>query len=148
MSANSLLRHLPKTDTLLDDPHIARWRGRLTRKNLTDVVREAIEHVRRQIIEEAITDEAEIYQQVCDAVDGISKRLIVPSLRRAINATGVILHTNIGRAPLSRDSLKAIEDALRQKRGFAVAVLQFRIDQDELIAAETGYGIGVPRMAF
>ncbi|MDP6124348.1 MAG: L-seryl-tRNA(Sec) selenium transferase [Candidatus Latescibacteria bacterium] len=110
MSANSLLRHLPKTDTLLDDPHIARWRGRLTRKNLTDVVREAIEHVRRQIIEEAITDEAEIYQQVCDAVDGISKRLIVPSLRRAINATGVILHTGLGRAVLAKEAWGAIAE--------------------------------------
>ncbi len=46
------------------------------------------------------------------AIASEAARLTQPSLRRVINATGVVLHTNLGRAPLAPAARAAVEDAL------------------------------------
>ncbi len=45
-----------------------------------------------------------------DRIEELLRQWTLPSLRPVINASGVILHTNLGRAPLSRSSLRAIQE--------------------------------------
>jgi L-seryl-tRNA(Ser) seleniumtransferase len=101
------LRSLPAVDAVMRDPSGQRLAGRHGRASATAAVREALEGLRRQIVagewphvsERAVTDAA-------------SRLLSARGLRRLVNATGVILHTNLGRSVLSeRAALAAYQAA-------------------------------------
>jgi L-seryl-tRNA(Ser) seleniumtransferase len=51
--------------------------------------------------------------QLISEIDERARRDFLPSLRGVVNATGVVIHTNLGRAPLSEDALRAIRDVSR-----------------------------------
>jgi len=73
--------------------------------------REAIESVRQRILDgEEIHPDVDLIR--ADAAARL-RRMRSPSLVRVINATGVILHTNLGRAPLPRAAVEAIHEAAR-----------------------------------
>lgn len=52
-------------------------------------------------------------EDIVAAVDSRARSVLAPSLRPVVNATGVIIHTNLGRAPLSDDALTAMAEAAR-----------------------------------
>lgn len=91
---------MPRTDAVLADPRLAKAAGRLGRR----LVKAAVVHAQEQARSGEIAPE-----QVPDfAVGALPAR--ATTLRPVINATGVLLHTNLGRAPLSvaaRDALLA-----------------------------------------
>jgi L-seryl-tRNA(Ser) seleniumtransferase len=106
MSIQEELRKLPSVDRLLQEEGVAalveRWGHELT----VNAARETLEQVR-----EAIRD-----GQACPSLEALARmageRLAVhlrPTLRPAINATGVIVHTNLGRAPLSAEARAAMD---------------------------------------
>jgi L-seryl-tRNA(Ser) seleniumtransferase len=110
---HSELRQLPSVDRLLASQAAADWLGVYPRALVLDEIRAVIEELRRAITAgergngqppQAGTLEAEITGEVGRRLE----RRARPSLRRVINATGVILHTNLGRAPLSETALEAI----------------------------------------
>jgi len=91
---HSRLRELPSVDEVVG--RLAGLCARFPRELVVAEVRRAIAEARREIlaggepklaIEQAVTEALEILER--------------PSLRRVINATGVVLHTNLGRAPLT-----------------------------------------------
>lgn len=91
-------RRIPRTDRLLDDPRLAAAAGRLGRP----LVKAAIARAQASARDGAITPE-----QVADAaVAGLPP--LAASLVPVINATGVIVHTNLGRAPLSAAAVAAL----------------------------------------
>ncbi|MBO0821903.1 MAG: L-seryl-tRNA(Sec) selenium transferase [Nocardiopsaceae bacterium] len=91
-------RRIPRTDRLLADPRLARAAGRLGR----DLVKTAVTRAQDQARAGEITPE-----QVADtAVAGLPRAAV--SLIPVINATGVIVHTNLGRAPLSEAAVAAL----------------------------------------
>jgi L-seryl-tRNA(Ser) seleniumtransferase len=99
---SALLRHLPSVDELLLRPAIAALCKSVQRDYAVQVIREVVTRVRRAVISGDVTDGASITadafeQKICAAVE----TELTPSLRPVINASGVILHTNLGRAPLS-----------------------------------------------
>jgi L-seryl-tRNA(Ser) seleniumtransferase len=109
----SLLRHLPSVDRLLGGEAAAGWLAAYPRALVVEQIRGAIEALRLAIAAgerenvqppPAADLEAEIAAEVGRRLD----RQLRPSLRRVINASGVILHTNLGRAPLSRHAIEAI----------------------------------------
>jgi L-seryl-tRNA(Ser) seleniumtransferase len=103
---HSLLRNLPRVDELLSHPLLAHARAEAPHILLRDAIREAVEAVRARIvsdIEVAIDNDA-IVQDVL----AILQQKLTPSLRRAVNATGVILHTGLGRTPLSEAAQAAL----------------------------------------
>src|SRR3982750_3893174 len=69
--------------------------------------REAVKEELRRAIGGGATDGAAILE----AAEGALARRFAPRLKRAINATGVLLHTNLGRAPLSGEARTAVEEA-------------------------------------
>ena len=72
---------------------------------VVDAIRIAIAAARDGVADVPATSDA-----WADVVSTIVRGLTRPSLRKVINATGVVLHTNLGRAPLARVAIDAIVD--------------------------------------
>ncbi|MCB2288748.1 L-seryl-tRNA(Sec) selenium transferase [Clostridium sp. CS001] len=101
-----LLRSLPKIDELLKEEAIEHQLENSMRILVLDSLRETIESYRKAILNdkiESITKEAVII----DAIKLIRKKNI-PKLRKIINATGTVLHTNLGRALLSKSAIEKV----------------------------------------
>jgi L-seryl-tRNA(Ser) seleniumtransferase len=91
-------RLVPKTDVVLADPRLAAAERLLGRTLVKDAVHRAQQRAREGIIEPSA---------VCDEALAELPELAA-SLTRVLNATGVLLHTNLGRAPLSAAALRAV----------------------------------------
>jgi L-seryl-tRNA(Ser) seleniumtransferase len=91
-------RQVPRTDALLSEPRLAAAAERLGRELVKSVVQAV-----QQRIRDGVTAAA-------DAVDAVLRDLpaTASSLRPVLNATGVLVHTNLGRAPLSAASVEAV----------------------------------------
>ena len=91
-------RLVPRTDTLLTDPQLVAAGERLGR----GLVKGAVQRVQQRIRDGEVAPP--------DAVDAVLASLPVTagSLRPVLNATGVLVHTNLGRAPLSEAAVEAV----------------------------------------
>ena len=101
-----LLRSLPAVDAVLREPGADVLAGRYGRAALATAVREALERARREILAGNKPEVAE-NSVLADAARLLSGR----GLRRVINATGVVLHTNLGRSVLSKRAAAAVAQA-------------------------------------
>lgn len=95
MAAKEQLRDLPAVDQVL--ANLTRLEGRFPRRLIVDEVRRVLETIREDIRAGKHTDPSSVEARVEENLG----HLEAPSLRRVINATGVVLHTNLGRAPLT-----------------------------------------------
>jgi len=113
------LRRIPSVDSLLADPQWDRYRADLGAKVVAEAVREAVDALRGQVVDGAmqgLTDAGlrdTIAAEAVRRLEGIS----MPSYGRAINATGIILHTGLGRAVLAT---KALEQVQRTLQGYSL----------------------------
>jgi L-seryl-tRNA(Ser) seleniumtransferase len=97
----ALLRRLPSVDEMLLRPRIATLCHSVERSYAVSTVREVLNRVRREIIDAATSDEHAIDPETLERRMVLTVEAeLAPSLRPVINASGVILHTNLGRAPL------------------------------------------------
>jgi L-seryl-tRNA(Ser) seleniumtransferase len=94
-------RRIPRTDVLLDDPRLAAAQRRLGRS----LVKAAVTRAQQRARDNEITPE-----QVADAAVAELPPLAA-TLTPVINATGVVVHTNLGRAPLSAAAVQALTAA-------------------------------------
>ena len=112
MSQSSLFRLLPSLDELLRHPAIEALVQRQGRSVTIAAARASLEQLRTDITAGKL-DEAQIRSRLDELPRTVEQRLrqsLAYSLRPVINATGVILHTNLGRAPLSRAALERIAE--------------------------------------
>ena len=102
----SVLRSLPSVDECLLRLAGSDVLARLGKRRLTDIVRQAIADTRRSLL----TGEefADIDQTIDARVSELASQSLNRRLRKVINATGVILHTNLGRSPLSNEAREAV----------------------------------------
>lgn len=109
---SKLLRKLPKVDELLMNEKVIEASSGLLREQVVDVIRTVIETVRREILgsDEALDESYVSYDMVVDKVIQAVRNSHVKSLRRVINGTGVVLHTNLGRAKLSKSAMEAVAE--------------------------------------
>jgi L-seryl-tRNA(Ser) seleniumtransferase len=91
-------RRIPATDTLLALPELAAATQRLGRQRVKETIVAAQQRARRGEITPGEVAQA--------AIDGLARH--ATSLNHVINATGVIVHTNLGRAPLSAAATEAL----------------------------------------
>jgi L-seryl-tRNA(Ser) seleniumtransferase len=106
------LQRIPSVDELLLRPRLAAFAGRMDRELLVAVLRDVLSELRAQITSaESVTVELLEIESIEELIATEAARILVPSLQAVINATGVILHTNLGRAPLSAAVVDAIRNA-------------------------------------
>ena len=101
-------RNLPSVDSVLADKDVAAATKSFDRDWVVDLVREALESAREQIRQGGNSPDAgHVATSVCQRIDDILRA----EPRQVINATGVVIHTNLGRAPLSRAAIEASNQA-------------------------------------
>ncbi|MGB2911433.1 MAG: L-seryl-tRNA(Sec) selenium transferase [Anaerolineales bacterium] len=105
MATMTDLRSLPSVDQLLQTEEVNQWISSYGRPLTLDAIRSVLDKVRLRYAEAStIPDRESLLEQVGSKLQNWT----APTLRDVINATGVILHTNLGRAPLSQAALDAI----------------------------------------
>src|SRR5216683_2799497 len=97
-----LLRQIPSVDELLAQPRLAALAQRVDRELLVEITRTVLADLRGRITGEGAAAVMALDSSVLEErVASMVERVLASSLEPVINATGVILHTNLGRAPLS-----------------------------------------------
>src|SRR5262245_20118518 len=111
--SNQLLRSLPSIERLLERPLASRLSAELGRDRVRDLLREITAGLRDQLTRapysspnshDSLTEEVERKLEIRAA------ECAQPSLRRVINATGVLIHTNLGRSPLASQAIEAVTE--------------------------------------
>lgn len=109
---SNLFRKLPKVDDLLKDEKVRAFLDTIPRDAVLQNIREVLERKRNAISaygDTFPTKELSYEAVVKDIVAGLSFYKI-KSLRKVVNATGVVLHTNLGRANLCREAVRRITE--------------------------------------
>jgi L-seryl-tRNA(Ser) seleniumtransferase len=116
-----LLRQIPSVDELLLQPRLAALAKRVDRNLVVEVARAVLGDLRARIAGEIVSGAlAEIAALTADPasleeqISAMVERILAHSLQPVINATGVILHTNLGRAPLTEAAVSEFRRAATQ----------------------------------
>ncbi|MBI4505906.1 MAG: L-seryl-tRNA(Sec) selenium transferase [Chloroflexi bacterium] len=104
----SAYRQLPSVDRLLQTPHLRALADGPAHDTLADLAREALDAARQAI---GRGEPPPTFDALAAAVEARALRLWRPTLAEVINATGVIIHTNLGRALLSDAAIAAASAA-------------------------------------
>jgi len=111
MSKNKYLRQLPKVDEVLDLPDVKQLSNLYPRPLIVDGVRYVIDE-RRGTILSMPDDELDgidvSASSLISDLEGWLEKQYAPSLKRVVNATGVVIHTNLGRSILSAPAIDAV----------------------------------------
>lgn len=100
------LRDLPAVDELLRHPTVAPLLDEFARRELVQAVRDVLESKRAALRAGAVV-ELELPRLALEVREQLYRRA-QPSLRRVVNATGIVLHTGLGRAPLAEEAVEAV----------------------------------------
>lgn len=109
---SNLFRKLPKVDDLLNDKRISSFSDTIPHDVVMQSIREVLERKRRAIAAQDGTLQIDMlsYETVVEDIVAALSFCKIKSLRKVINATGVVLHTNLGRANLCRAAVKHIAE--------------------------------------
>jgi L-seryl-tRNA(Ser) seleniumtransferase len=106
MNNKELLRKLPKIDEMLKEDIVKKELSSTTRSIVIESLREAIDKFRNDIILGKIKEFNN--KDILDCFYKKIQRKKIPKLRKVINATGVILHTNLGRSILCKEAIENV----------------------------------------
>ncbi len=117
--SNALLRSIPSVDELLASPRLSEISSRVGRPLIVAAIRSVLAALRSRIAEhpESTTtklEPGELAAQLIGEIIADVEAALQPSLRPVINATGVVLHTNLGRAPLGAEFFEHIRAVATQ----------------------------------
>ena len=117
------LRNIPHMDDILKHPEVAGLMTRVRRDMVVAVAREVVAQLRAQLLAKPQTiPKATLLEEAARHTRSRITALTAGTLQEVINGTGVVLHTNLGRAPLSTAALQEIQAGSR--------IYQFGIDLD------------------
>jgi L-seryl-tRNA(Ser) seleniumtransferase len=108
-----LLRKIPSVDELLALPALAELATRVSHSIVADAARAVLQRMRDDISRNLASTMPETRAIGAAIADEVA-HLLTPSLRPVINATGVILHTNLGRAPIAQAAIEHIRQTAGQ----------------------------------
>lgn len=111
-NAEARFRAIPSVESLLRAPALAELLARAPRGVVLAAVRETLAGLRASLKRGEIGAHATPDALASEARHRAEERL-TPSLRPLINATGIIIHTNLGRAPLAEEAVRAVVEAAR-----------------------------------
>ncbi len=121
-----LLRNLPSIDSLLREPPARRWLADHPRALVVGCIRETVDDLRRQILEDRAGQCGPQHvsaEYVLDRAGRLLAERTQPHVRPAINATGVILHTALGRAVWPE---RVVESTGRDLAGYVTLAIDRR----------------------
>jgi L-seryl-tRNA(Ser) seleniumtransferase len=110
---SELFRLLPSVDEILHSPELQPLLERETHHAVAGAVRTVLARLRDEISGTRLASSEEVRLAVAGLPDAVERQLhsaMEFSLKHVINATGVVLHTNLGRAPLAQSALQHIND--------------------------------------
>lgn len=102
-----ILSRLPKVDILLDRPMLKQWEQTYSRNLVKDAVQVVLARIRDEVLK-GICQDVPDAGQIEEAVGQQLQQHRQFHLRRVINGTGIILHTNLGRAVLGKQISKHV----------------------------------------
>jgi L-seryl-tRNA(Ser) seleniumtransferase len=106
---NELLRAIPAMDELLNAPWAGEFLGVLGRVQVKAVIGRALDEIRGELCGgAALSGSPEDF--VASRAVALLRAASVPTLRPVVNATGVVIHTNLGRAPLAASARRAVAE--------------------------------------
>jgi L-seryl-tRNA(Ser) seleniumtransferase len=101
-SPPGVLRKIPSVDLILSQPWVKELEGKYARPLITSIIRRSLDDLRQEVLA-GRADEAQCDpEQIRARMEMLAQDRLAPSLKELINATGVIIHTNLGRSPLSK----------------------------------------------
>ncbi len=111
--AGESLRELAAVDEVLREPAVEILFESYPRDLVADAVRAVLDRLRREILEEGRRVEAGelTAAHLAPWVEALLRRATTPSLRRVVNATGIVVHTNLGRSVLPDEAVAAVAAA-------------------------------------
>jgi len=113
ISIQSLLARIPPVDQLLNHPGLQPLLQRYDRGFIRDFLVAEVDNFRRRLRENPREiSRQEIGQQVIEATVRAVEDFLRPSIRRVINATGILLHTGLGRAPLAEEAKRQLQEVV------------------------------------
>jgi len=119
------LRQIPPVNDLLRSDELAEFRPLLAQPFVTRIIEEVLIQTRSELAQSHTTvSRSKLTSSIAAEVARRVRESLQPSLRRVINASGVVLHTNLGRAPLPDAAI----DQLRQVSA-GYSNLEFDIEQ-------------------
>ncbi len=133
-----LLKLIPPMTQLLKLPKVAEWLRSNSHELVTNCLREATTQVRQQLLEPNVSHtqagELTAAERIVSLAADRLARATAPRLRQAINATGVILHTGLGRAVFPE---AVVDSTLAVLKGYSNLAVNLesgeRIERDELV---------------
>ena len=132
-----ILCRLPSIDELMNVDEVARLVEYHDRDVIVGVARSVVDGVRTAIIEQESVDNAEDLI----SLESLGGRVIAgveakfaPSIRRAINAAGIVLHTGLGRSVIPEKAIEAVNEAIR-----GYCTLATDIEHGQRISRDTHY---------
>jgi L-seryl-tRNA(Ser) seleniumtransferase len=111
---NDNLRHVPSVDQLLRTDAARELRERVGTRRATNIARSVIADI-RALVREGTAEATSngLLTEAIQRLEATAERESQSGIKAVINATGVLLHTNLGRAPLSQGARDAIDEAAR-----------------------------------
>ena len=111
MDKNLLYRSIPKVDVLLEKEEMKAGIAKYGREIVVDAIRIETEELRKFIgtcdSEDAAKD---AITNVTASILARAEKMLMPNMKKIINATGTILHTNLGRAPIGMEHMQHIAE--------------------------------------
>src|SRR5438105_3953658 len=121
------LRQIPPMNDLLAADELAEFRHLLAQPFVAKILEAVLADTRREIMQsKSAVSRAGLTSVIAGKVAHLIRESLEPSLRRVINASGVVLHTNLGRAPLPEG---AIEHLRQVSAGYSN--LEFDVEQGQ-----------------
>ncbi len=110
-SRPNLHRAIPSLDALLSTPEFLELARRIRRPILVEITRATLAQLRAELAHNPNLSPSQLESRITREITAEVERALSPSLRPVINATGVVLHTNLGRAPLSQSAFENLRAA-------------------------------------
>jgi L-seryl-tRNA(Ser) seleniumtransferase len=112
--SNQNLHHVPSVDQLLRTDAASALRERVGPRRATNIARSVIAEVRALVRDGAAEPTSDgLLAEAVRRLEATAERESQAGIKAVINATGVLLHTNLGRAPLSPSARAALDEATR-----------------------------------
>ncbi|MBN1980971.1 MAG: L-seryl-tRNA(Sec) selenium transferase [Chitinivibrionales bacterium] len=108
-----LLQQLPKVDIVIKDERLKPLITRYPKRMVVEEIRQFLKKIRQDIIDKEDMALTLTYDTIVDQLAAAAAVRLQNSMRRAVNGVGIILHTGLGRAPLSEESQAALLDCIK-----------------------------------